>query len=148
MNEFITINPDPTIRRISLKLQAMNYKHFKGMLTIQEPGDGSLFYTDEFIFGLGPYLGDKVKLSLLVKNEENMIPELVKALTPWFDIAYAKWLEHQPKKHKKREMYTINGVVKIVKLSMDCDESRCTCPGNEEKNERHPGQIPLSRLSK
>lgn len=112
MNRLYQGNPD--IERISVKLHEMNDKHFYGMLTIIEPYTTSLTYTNEYVFGVnclaGEFLCDKVPVNLLLNNEEDMEPELLRCMMPWFkdvkmkcDLARLELEQERALEAKKRE---------------------------------------------
>ena len=152
----ITVNPDPTLRRLSFKLRRMNMIHFNDELTIQEPGDGSLFWGNDFISGYRERLGDKISAQTLLDNEDIMIEEIVKRLKPWYLKIKAEEALRSLPKHNRRELYVIRGVVRTMELGMLCD-GRCVCPGLEKlealqkevsSNERRikgdtSGQVPV-----
>jgi len=104
---------DPTLARLSSKLQAMNDQYFWSELFIGEPGQDSLFHHNDWIFGLDhgnhQHLCDKLSTSLMLSYEDELIPELVRVITPWYEETMRKCESNRLNSSKKAQVREIKG---------------------------------------
>lgn len=89
MRYYRPYHADPNMMRISSRLYQMSHQYFDNKLFFTEPGHDSLVYPNDYVFGWQcpcmEILCDKIAAKLLFLHEDEMIEELVRVITPWYD---------------------------------------------------------------
>lgn len=89
MRHFRPYHEDPNMMRISSRLYQMSHQHFNDKLYFTEPGHDSLAYPNDYVFGWQCHcmevLCDKIAAKVLLLHEDEMVQELVRVITPWYE---------------------------------------------------------------